>query len=719
MESQFEKIFYRFSQQTKKAKEEFEDNPQHSNLPHALVPCDSYISAIIETDKPAVQAISIEPVTFYDDNGNSLSQDYVDEYLEIKKTNQVIQNLYDAACRMSLNIDNVNCPEKLLLNLQSRNKEDNSNITDINTNAVFITRKPKSNSPYFIFENENLYYIYYDENNIMDKSIIANFSLEIIQQLIVYGKANTQGNRNTHSIYKINIQTTKGTFSASIEDSLLEKLTWITKGSHAKAQIEQGCGAKVRQYLQKLITKENYPKLYHYETNGWTRLDNGQLVYLTDKGAIGFDIPITGSSKNLFLYDKDMIEADAVLKYVNMLKITNNHTVPCILMLETLLGCMNTLFELAGYPNKKGIFILGQTQSMKTTLALMFTKVYDRNDLSSPTLSFSSTACGIEEKLSEISDAAIILDDLAPKLNKAEMSTLLNKLEQVIRAVGDRVVKHRMTAYSPDTKDAAYPVKSSVIITGEMLDGMQSSLARLIQLDLKRSDINTDLLTRYQQSPYIVSTALYHFINYITPNVQEVISYINITVTEKRDKYNNLYYTPRFQEYKAIYETVIDIFIDYISNLSIMDRNLMNNIKDEMYNIVHSVLLLNDENLKTETIPERIMEAIKNAVITGELCRYYPDNLNGFTQNGILILEDYYIIYPDTLLRILKTYFRNKDQNFYCNSIKGLSNILDGAHFILSKLEGEKKRFTHKLNKQICSSTTRYYYLHKKFFEER
>lgn len=720
-ELNFKEIFSGLLQEAKQEKESFENNPEnYSNMIHAIVPCDQNIPEIEETGKTMISAISIDAISFVDDAGHSISQECINEYLSCKERAQALEELHRASCEMSQGSrqNDTYANEVLLLTQAGNGKRESDKILE-DQSVTFIAKNPKKGSPHFTFKNGNLYYVYYDHENKMQEYIVSNFKLEIMKQLIIFGRENDQGKRETYSIYTINVKTANETFQIKIRDSQIEKVTWISSHTHAKAHIKPDHEKKVREYINTMIEKENYPHLYHYESNGWTQLFNGEFVYLTDKGAIGSNFPVTGNEKYSFIYDKNMSESNAILDYINMLQITTDHMVPGILMLETLLGCLNSLFERAGYPNKKGLFIIGQTQSMKTTLALMFTKVYNRDDLSSPTLSFSSTACGIEEKLSEVSDAAIVLDDLAPKLNKTEMSALLSKLEQVIRAIGDRVVKHRMTAYSTETKDISFPVKSSVIITGEMIDGMQSSLARLIQLELKRSDINLDLLTQYQQTPNIVSTALFHFIKYITTNVPGIISYIGQSVKEKRSNYNNLFFTPRFQEYKAVYETVIDIFMEYIAQLSVIDSISVNNLKNEFYYIVDSVLIKNDENLKTETIPERIAEAVKSSVTTGEISLYYPDDPNGFTRNGILVLDDYYVIYPDTLLRVLKTYFKNKDLTFYCNSVKSLSTLLDGAHFIMSKMEGNKKRFTHKLSKQIGTSTTRYYYLHRKYFEEK
>jgi len=378
---------------------------------------------------------------------------------------------------------------------------------------------------------------------------------------------------------------------------------------------------------------------------------------------------------------------------------------------------MNTLFETAGFPNKKAVFIVGPTQSKKTTLALLFTKIYDRNNLATPHLSFSSTACGIEEQLAQICDASIVLDDLAPKQTRHEMNIMFAKLEQVVRAVGDRVPKHRMTRFASDTQEVYLPVKSSVIITGELLEGMQSSLARLVQLELDKTDVNIENLTLCQQRPLVVPTFVYYFIKYLTQNSDGVINYITETVSKKRTTYTGTFKTPRFDEYLAIYETVIEILCSYLQRIPNMNQQSIRTFKDFAYNTVQKVLTQNDESIQMQSVATTICTALQDAVVTGKIPLYHPSSDDNYSLKKIIITDESYIIYPSTLIDFLREYYRERDLAFYYQSTKSLTPLLESAKIIESRMEGMTKRYTFKINNIIKGSSSRFYFLSRKIID--
>ncbi len=262
---------------------------------------------------------------------------------------------------------------------------------------------------------------------------------------------------------------------------------------------------------------------------------------------------------------------------------------------------------------------LGETNSKKTSIALAMTQFMRQKntDMNSPQISFESTKGGIECSFSVNPDAVLIIDDFRPANDKNEEQNLRQKLELVTRTYGDQNSIKRMPHYSGIKVDNK-PV-NTCLITGEIVaGGNTSSMARIINIMTDRTQCNDEVLSFYQQNPWILSTYMYDFITYIT-NSREIIEYIKQRLLQLRNESKNTFRLPRNCDAFCIMHITIEIMFMYAYERGFINAQQKISYINEYSAIIVEVIKDNDYEI-IESRPQcEVVKAIKKAISDSDL----------------------------------------------------------------------------------------------------
>lgn len=144
------------------------------------------------------------------------------------------------------------------------------------------------------------------------------------------------------------------------------------------------------------------------------------------------------------------------------------------------------------------IHIAGPSGAFKTSLAALLQQHFgpemDERNLPG---SWSSTANALETLAFAAKDALVVVDDFAPRGSMQDVHKLHGVAERVIRAAGNHSARGRLT---PEGVLREYkPPRGLILSTGEDIPRGHSVRARLLVLEIAKSDINLALLTKLQQ----------------------------------------------------------------------------------------------------------------------------------------------------------------------------------------------------------------------------
>lgn len=473
----------------------------------------------------------------------------------------------------------------------------------------------------------------------------------------------------------------------STED--VSRFKWVKDASRGTA-IYKNKEKPFDEYISQLILNSTVEMEVIYLTNGWKKV-NGAPVYIYDKGNIGNKIEgIKGNGEFQFKYCKEAVGTkdifDEVLK---MLEICSDHKITLPLFLFAHVGVLTTLFEESGNPVKFMLAVIGETNSRKTSLALCMTKIFNRQAIQEPEVTFSSTEGGLEKAIGTHPDCVLTIDDFMPAATRAKQAELDKKLEKITRMYGDRKGIERMTDFARNPYAGYYPVRGVGIITGEHIHGVKSSLTRHLILDIKDDSVKNEILRYHQRNWKILTTHLYDFIVWITENYWQTVEHISTKMdyyrTEKISKY------PRYTEMYGVLCVTAEIFLTYAQNRGFLNEEQTHELLMEWQGTILQVIRSNENALKLNDVGEILREVCRAIYESGEVEPLPTEEQINYGER-IFADSEYLYVRLDVLLEKAKNYLRLWGIKWANFSKHAVLNELEAKELIETRGKTEGKR---------------------------
>lgn len=388
----------------------------------------------------------------------------------------------------------------------------NSSIKDMGSecmlkNVVTAIASPEFRVGDFWYEEGELKY----KSKEMSSAVaIGNFWIEIKEETVhiteVCNEQNVIIDYNEETSWKIVLHCMGQKFEAEKTVKGLLSDSEVLKITRDRGFLESAkeCRQIYRRYVNALISKGNYKKKMLYPNSGWVKLKNRGFVYLTREGIIGeVGGNISADVPHHFLYRPEKVGTREIFdEFLGMRELCSGNGKRANSVFLTHFSCvsvMTTLYQDAGKGVNFLVALIGSTNSQKTAVGLLFSRLFDRTSSYLPDLRSDSTLAAIREKMSLYGDAMLMVDDFVPFSSKALAAEQRKKSETLIRGYGDREPFKRSETYAKIYGVSAYsPVKGCCLITGEMLQTeSESSDTRVIQLQFERGDVDLGRLTHY------------------------------------------------------------------------------------------------------------------------------------------------------------------------------------------------------------------------------
>lgn len=435
---------------------------------------------------------------------------------------------------------------------------------------------------------------------------------------------------------------------------------------------------------------------YEIDKPGWTETENG-LCYVTQRGCIGNTFLSIRSVRG---QDFGIISNNSgqLLEYLRMMDLTPRNPATVIIVLNTVLGFLHFLFKKCGIPIKFLLFLYGKRGTMKTSLALTMTQISNKKTAEYP---LTSTGAGLEAGFGIYKNAIMLADDLKPSQNIYEQRALHSNLELLVRCYGDGTGRKRNYDFqSSDVQVRQYEAEGGLIVTGEYVTGVESSLSRCLLLPLNEFDVDTNLLTEIQADERCLARFMLGFLDYVTKSQCQILTMISQNCKEYRNKMLNIkgLSNPRYAEYYAQLLMASDILIKYGLDMQQIDFKHAEMLKQRFEGAIMTVICDNNRKLVEESPLVQLCTAIVSAIESEE---YFIADVTAIPGDiKRTILEDstnYYI--PQPLIKSMKDCY-DKDNGCSCSTMstsKALSKLLADGGIISPIREGNDIRYAKKL----------------------
>ena len=527
-----------------------------------------------------------------------------------------------------------------------------------------------------------------------DEQTIGNFKLHIFKRVQEVEEREDGVSVRTFYLCKISLKSGE-VFEAKVPGGQIANLNWIIEQTGGAAYLSIGKETRqnvIKQIHDQIDSNVIEPEIC-FRQNGWKYV-NGKWGYVIHDGMIGGQKKgVYGDIQHPFPYNPKMIGTRTnFCEVLGMMEICNEKSITIPLFLFTHLGVLTKLFELAKFPPKMVMAIIGPTNSRKTSMALCMTKTFGREDITMPEISFDSTPGGIEVRSSRHADSVILVDDYHPASTTKEKSKLDGNLTFVLRRYGDRTSVKRMTDFMSNRDVGQYPVTGVCLITGEDIGGVQSSLTRTLCLNVTKQSVRNERLTYFQENYETLNSHLYSFLQFVTQNFDEIVNMIANDVKCIRAK--RRYPILRFSEYFAEFITVAKIFGWYAKTKKFWDDKQVELWIQECERQMEVVVEQNLRGVMIEDYGVMVMKALQGTIDEygcGELNSFHGNRITG---KQILFDEEFYYVTTEFLLEETRRYWLKYGRTMPFTSTKQMTQFLMDRELILVKKEGKDTRRT-------------------------
>lgn len=566
----------------------------------------------------------------------------------------------------------------------------------------------------------------YQSKGMDSATLIGNFWIEILQEIVhvseICNDQNMVVKYQEETFWAIKVYCMGKVFKAEKNVQSLLSENEVLKITKDRAYIEPNSKRLYKKFINLIIAKSTYRETKLYERTGWIQLKHGKWVYLTDQGVIGdSDSKIKADVPYHFRFDPTALGSKQVFwDFWEMRFICKKSKNSVFLMHYACVAVMTTLFQNAGKGVNFIVALIGTTNSYKTSVGILFSRLFDRTPTATPDIRFNSTEVAIMEKMSAYGDAILMVDDFVPFTSGKQMSEQMKKSETIIRSYGDREPRKRSQVYAKINNVPEYsPIKGCCLITGEIFKTeSESSDTRVIQLPFETGDVDLDRLTYYQENVLNYPTFLYDFILYLQGHIPVIEQTIKEEIRRVRADHPNDINTPRFVDTLAIMAAEIQIFYEYAVEKAFLTQEEAEKQKANDLEIIEEIIAKNDHDAKTKSPGTLICLAMREGIKSEGLKLHYLREANDLKAFEGVMLEDeeYFYILPETLWKLWKEYCRIKGLEVQYKTGRELNAPLKKENLLLIKAEGknQQQRATHKIGN---FTTKRFFCIKKREYE--
>jgi hypothetical protein len=567
--------------------------------------------------------------------------------------------------------------------------------------------KLKNGTPYFIDDNDNLCrWKQTRDGNI--PVTLCNFQAQIIKEI-------TEDNGiETNNYFYISGKTKyKNLPEIPVATSKFTSLNWLAQwGNQAITEPGQNTRDYIRHAIQ-VMSKEDLPRVTRFTHTGWRKINN-RWVYLTASGGIGAENITVSLPRELQRYSLPLLpenEVEAIRASLSFLDIAEGKiTLPLWALLY--LSILTTILE--SMPNFSG-YIYGLTGALKTTLALMLQSHFGYFPAISLLQNFEDTANSLEKRSFILKDALMVLDDFHPSNKKADAETMEGKAQRLIRSYSNRTGRGRLNA---DTTDKGrYEPRGMLLITGEELVSLQSTLARVIIIEICKGDIDLEKLTALQQKAKLLPHAMTSFIHWVSNNIQEIkTSFPNEFIQLRQKAYKDSIHA-KLPEQVAFLQFALNTILSWIIEKNILTENQAKDLSQKGWDIFMSLADKHSKRIEREDPIKKFTEILDTLITQGRVKIENKDismdkTLGGVNSELIGWYDDLYFYFmPQALWHSLQEYcikegmhFPVKKHTFY-EMIEKRGLIADkdkGKHVKTEWIKGASKKVLKTYRQGIC-----------------
>lgn len=352
-----------------------------------------------------------------------------------------------------------------------------------------------------------------------------------------------------------------------------------------------------------------------YFEAGWNYID-GRKIYLYDGLDLGADrYAVTG----LTLPRYECMRSEYIGIFLRACDLYHDMTTQSAMLMFSLMGILYQPFREAGFVPRFVLFLNGQTGSMKTTIGkILLTQLCGEAYRDDPRRFDTDTTVSLERAIvTSGRDTITLVDDFAPAKTEAKRREMQDKLEMIIRMVGDGSSRSRSNVQLEDKRGEG--VRGMVALTGEHMGKGISSNLRCLYCRLERDLVNEDTVTWFQEHPYAYTTFLAAFAEYVGQRYDGIKAYIQRQFNVERKCLIGVLKERRLVDSAVTLQLASDILHDFLLEFCGMENGEVETMILQMRGQIVACARISEELSKDESVGTIFVKAIAALMRVGNI----------------------------------------------------------------------------------------------------
>lgn len=351
-----------------------------------------------------------------------------------------------------------------------------------------------------------------DREGLERADVLAAFAARIEEEITV------DDGVETSRVFRVSCRLKDGTRpkDALVPAAEFEGLSWVLRNWGLRALIYSGGGRRdhLRTAIQVMSSAAACRTVYTH--TGW-RQDGDDWVYLYQGGAVGADdveVRLEGPFERFTLPPEAADVEAAIASSFSLLECGPLEvTAPLLAAVyaATLSFVLNPDFA---------VWLVGPTGSLKSELASLAQRHFGPFTRKTLPGSWSSTGNSLESLVSVTKDMLSVIDDFAPQADSQAQREQTRRAEVLLRNVGNQAGRGRLRADL--SQRPVRPPRGLLVCTGEDHPPTPSIIARLVLVEVDRTRLNMDAITRLQAEGERLPHAMRAYIEWLRPRLPDL-----------------------------------------------------------------------------------------------------------------------------------------------------------------------------------------------------
>ena len=302
-------------------------------------------------------------------------------------------------------------------------------------------------------------------------------------------------------------------------------------------------------------------------------------------------------------------------------------------------------------------FLIGRTQSGKSSLAALFLSFFGDFDKNHFPASYKHTPNSLERICFLLKDVLCVVDDFFPGQSNQERTKMKEMAQRLARAYGDGAVRQRLQGGK--LQDSWAP-RGLAISTGEERPEIgESGQARFVFIDVNRGDVNYEaLLSLHQEHKSKLTSFMSLYLQWVAVNWEMIPDLFEETYRKAIELFVHEEYSGRINESLAKLCGAMEVVLTFAKERGFISQAEYESYGETAYQAFSKVLEENVMSLVNEKPAKKFVTALREIIQQQpwRLCRIDDKQL---PEEHLGCYDDqYYYVFPSVCFQAVQAYFK-------------------------------------------------------------